>query len=36
MAKNELPNYKFFMLSDVETEQDVKDIYDVPVDLNKL
>lgn len=24
------------MLSDVETEQDPEDIYDVPVDLNKL
>ena len=34
-TKNELPNYKFFMLSDVETEQDPEDIYDVPVDLNK-
>ena len=24
------------MLSDVETEQDPEDIYDIPVDLNKL
>ena len=34
-TKNELRNYKFFTLSDVETGQDPEDIYDVPVDLNK-
>ena len=36
-TKSELPSYKFFTLSDVETEQqDPKDIYDVPAGLNKL
>ena len=35
-TKNELPNYKFLMLSDVEAEQYPEDIYDVPVCLNKL
>ena len=35
-TKNELPNYKFFILSDVETKQDPEDRYNVPADLNKL
>ena len=35
--KNELPNYKFFTVSDVETEyQGTEAIYDKPADLNNF
>ena len=35
--KNELPNYKFFTVSDVETEyQSTEAIYDKPADLNNF